>query len=270
MPDTTLEPDLLEHLKHLASVSPVPLAGMSMEEIARALGITRMTLYRKAGTRAQIVSALRGVGIDARGQPDVVERVVMATVELLRTRPIAELTLELIADHAQCSLPAIHARFGGRQGVLKAVVERHSPLFPVKHVITNEMDGEQIDLRHDIRLLYRTLFTHLTREWCVLRSFMAEVLRDPDSEVALALRNWYLPQVTAVLVPLIRKHLDHGTIRRLPVPIIIQMLAAPMGLHVASRDMVISEMGFELPDANTTIEIFTDLFCRSLAPEEPA
>lgn len=263
-----IDDDLLEQLHDLAMRSTTPLAEMSMEAIARDLGMTRMTLYRKAGTRDQLVAALGEVGINAARLPDVHERVVSATVDLLRERPIGELTLDLMASRAHCSLPAIHARFGGRQGVLKAVIERHSPLFTVKEIVEREMGSDPVDLRHDIFLLYATLFGKLSREWPVLRAFIAEVLRDPESEVVTAFRDWYLPQARAVIVPLFERHMEHETMRRLPVPMVAQLLVAPMALHVASRDVLRNQLGFDLPDPEATIEIFTDMFCRAVGTED--
>lgn len=267
MTNSNIDQDLLEQLRRLSETSAVPLAEQSMDDIAGALGMARMTLYRKAGTRDQIVGALERIGVDARRQPDVFERVVAATVELLGEYPITELTLELIAGRASCSVPAIHARFGGRQGVIRAVIERHSPLLPVKEAVTHQMGGGTHDLQHDIRLLYRTLFGHLEREWPVLRSFIAEVLGGAGTDVRSALRQWYLPQAQAVIVPFILKHIEQGTIRPLPVPIVVQMLVAPMGLHVASRQLVTNELGFALPDPDTTVDLFTEMFCRAVGTE---
>src|SRR5680860_543720 len=148
MAESGFEHGLLARLRDLAGSSATPLAAMSMNEIASALGMTRMTLYRKAGTRDQIVTALQGIGIDARRQPDVHERVVTATTALLRDRPIVELTLDLIASEAGCSVPAIHARFGGRQGVLIAVIERHSPLFTMKQLASTELGMARVAFLH--------------------------------------------------------------------------------------------------------------------------
>jgi AcrR family transcriptional regulator len=262
-----MDVQLLDRLEALALNSETPVAEMSMEEIATGLGMTRMTLYRKAGTRDDIVMALAARGIDARRQPDVYERVVEATARLLRAMPIAGLTLEQIAEEAACSLPAIYARFGNRQGVLKAVVDRHSPLVPMKAVIASNLEEETPDLRHDVRLLYATLFTQLEREWLVMRSFIAELLRDPDSEVGLAVRDWYVPQVESALIPLIQKHMTHGTMRELPVPLVVVELAAPMGVHMAMRGFIREKYGMGLPDPESTIDLFTDMFCRAVGTE---
>ena len=267
MAGTTPPEDLLDQLVAMAASTPVPLAEMSMDEIARRLGITRMTLYRRAGTRDAIVAALRARGVDARRQPDVYERVIVATANLLREESIAALTLERIAEEANCSLPAIYARFGNREGVLKAVIERYSPLLPMREAVASNLEMSVVDLRHDIRHLYTTLYRTLEREWGVIRSFLAELLRDPGSEVGRAVRDWYAPQVQEILVPLLQRHIAHGTIRPLPLPIIVSILAAPMGAHIGTRAYIERETPYPLPDPQATIEIYTDMFCRAVGTE---
>lgn len=260
---------ILEQLTGIASESSVPIAEMTMEQMAAALGMTRMTLYRKAGTREQIVAALNDRGIVASRQQDVFERVIASTAALLREQPIAGLTLEQISNHAGCSLPALYARFNNREGVLKAVIERHSPLVPMQELVATGLNRDDTDLRHDVRLLYRTLITHLQKEWPVMRSFLAELLSDPGSEVGTAVREWYVPQAREAIFPVIARHMERGTMRRLPIAIVFQALAAPIGVHVASRSFVVNELGLDLPDIEGTIEVFTDMFCRAVEAEDP-
>ena len=265
-----MEQELLNRLKGIAESSSVPLAEMSMDTLAAELGMTRMTLYRKAGPRQRIVEALDAIGIDARRHPDVHDRVVQATAELLRVQPLADITLETIATRARCSLPALYARFGNREGVLKAVIERYSPLLPVREASAVAMQSDSVDLRRDIRMLYGTVLPRVLEEWPMLRSLIAEVLRNPGSDVGRAFREWYLPQITAVLVPLFSRHLEHGTVRPLPLPVLVQMLIGPVALHGASRAIVTNELGIELPDVNETIDMFTDLFCRAVGTSAPS
>lgn len=262
-----IDRDLFDQIKHLATSSPEPIATLSMDQIAARLGMTRMTLYRRAGSRQQIVTALESEGISARAEPDVRERVVEATAALLRQRPAADVTLELIATEAACSLAAVYARFGSRVGVFKAVIERYSPLIPVREAIAAEIAADAPDLRHDIRVLYGTVLPRVLREWPMLQALIAEAIRDPASEVGGALRDWYLPQVTSVLVPLFARHIEAGTIRPLPIPLLVQLLMGPMALHGASRRVLVDELGIELPDLDATIDIFTDMFCRAVEAE---
>jgi AcrR family transcriptional regulator len=259
-----MDRDLIDRLRRLAETSPVPLADLSMEDLAAALGMTRMTLYRKAGPRARIVDALEAAGIDARRQPDVHDRVVEAAAALLRREALASVTLDAIATEAGCSLAALYARFGNREGVIKAVIERYSPLIPVREAFVVAMQAETVDLRRDIRLLYGMVLPRVLEEWPMLRSLVGEVIRNTGSDVNHAFREWYLPQITAVLVPLFSRHIAHGTVQPLPMPVLVQTLIGPVALHGVTREIVTGELGIELPDLDATIDIFTDIFCRAV------
>jgi AcrR family transcriptional regulator len=263
----TIDRDLIDRIAKLAATSPTPIGSMSMSEIATQLGMARMTLYRRAGSREDIVAALLAEGIDARTAPDVQERVVEATAALLAQHPLAELTLERIAAEAECSLPAVYARFGNRVGILKAVVERYSPLIPVREAIAADMAPDDPDLRHDIHLLYGTVLPRVLHERRLLQALLAEVLRDPANDIGRAFREWYLPQVTSVLMPLFARHIEAGTIRPLPLPILVHLLMGPLVLHAASRRVIVEEYGIELPDIDVTVDLLTDMFCRAVAAE---
>ena len=223
-----------------------------------------MTLYRKAGSREAIVAALAQEGIDLRRAPLVRERVVSAVAELLQERPLAEITLEAVAARASCSLPAIYDQFGGRQGVLKAVFEQYSPLPSVERLVATGGLSTEPDLRHDVRALYGAVFDQVVPRWPVLRGFIAEVLRDPGSEVGQLFREWYVPRALATVRPMLDRHMARGAFRHIPPVLIVQAFVGPMLLHVASRRLLPEEFGIEPPDRDTTIETFTDIFCRAV------
>lgn len=264
---TEIDEDTLRRLAELARATETPIAERSMDDIARALGITRMTLYRRAGSRRNIVERLGELGIDATGEPLARERVIDATGELLRVRPLAEVTLEAIAERARCSLPAIYGQFGGRQGVLRATFERFSPLPAVERLVESGRLTAEPDLRSEVRALYGAIFDQVAPRWPVLRAFVAEVLRDPESEVGALFREWYLPRALETIMPTLRRHLERGDFRPLPPLLIAQEFIGPMLLHVASRALLRDAFGVEPPDRDTTIDTFADMFCRAVAAE---
>jgi AcrR family transcriptional regulator len=264
---TEIDEDTLRRLAELARSPDIPIAERSTDDIARALGITRMTLYRRAGSRRNIVERLAELGIDATGEPLVRERVIEATGALLRERPLAEVTLEAIAERARCSLPAIYGQFGGRQGVLMATFERHSPLPVVERLVASGELDAGADLREEVRALYVAIFDQVAPRWPVLRAFVAEVLRDPESEVGALFREWYLPRALETIMPTLRRHLDRGAFRPLPPLLIAQEFIGPMLLHLASRAIMRDSFGIEPPARDTSIDALTDMFCRAVAAE---
>jgi AcrR family transcriptional regulator len=264
---TNIDTEVLQRLADLARSGETPIGSRSMDEIAAALGMTRMTLYRKAGTRQNIVARLGELGIDAAGEPQVRDRVIEATAELLRERSLAEVTLEAVAARASCSLPAIYNQFGGRHGVLKAVFERYSPLPTVERLVATGEIGSVSNLRREVRTIYGAVFDQVTSGWPVLRAFVAEVLRDPGSEVGDLFREWYLPRALETITPTLRRHIEHGSFRPVPPLLIGQAFVGPMLLHIASRGLLRDSFGIDPPDRDSTVDTLTDLFCRAVAAE---
>jgi AcrR family transcriptional regulator len=264
MTDRPVDSELLAKLTSLAQHSSVPLSEMSMDRIAGSLGMTRMTLYRNGGPRANIIAALREHGIDAARPPAVADRVLDAVVNLLREKPLAGITMEIIADRAACSVPAIYDRFGSRQGVLIGLLERHSPLVPLRREFADVMDQPSRGLRHDVYRIYSAVFHSMKDEWPMVRSFIAELLAGPDTDMAKVVRDWYLPQVMNIVVPIFSGHSARGNIRNLPLPIVFQFLIGPMGLHIASRQYLIEHQNFDMPGPEETIDVLTDAFCRAV------
>ncbi len=259
-----IDPDLADQLTRLASTTDRPIKSMSMEQIAGQLGMTRMTLYRKAGSRTEILAALAARGVDVQREPAVRDRVIAATAELLRERPLAEVTLEVIAERASCSLPSIYSQLGGRQGVLRATFERYSPLPAVERLVASgELDADG-DLRREARSLYGVIFDQVTDGWPVLRAFVAEVMRDPGSEVGRLFREWYLPRVVGVIAPTLQRHAARGSFRPLPTLLIAQAFVGPMVLHIASRGLLKESFGIDPPERDTTLDAMADMFCRAV------
>lgn len=265
-----MDRDLFDRIRELAIESPEPIGTMSMEQIASELGMTRVTLYRRAGSRKDIVEALEAAGIRAQGEPLVRERVIQAVAELLRERSVADLTLEVVAERAGCSLPAIYNQFGGRQGVLKAAFERYSPLVQVEQLVAEHRLTGDAALERDVRLLYGTIFDQVAPRWPMLRAFVAEVMRDPDSEVGMLFREWYLPRALEAIMPWVIRHVDAGSLRPIPIPLIVQEFVGPFMMHIATRNQLLAAYGSNIPDRDATIDTFTGMFCRAVAAERAA
>jgi AcrR family transcriptional regulator len=255
---------LIDQLRELAERSSEPIATMSMEQIAAQLGMTRMTLYRRAGSRREIVDALAAAGIDVQREPQVRERVIEAVAALLRDRPIGDITLEAIAEEARCSLPAIYDQFGNRQGVLRATFERYSPLVTVERLVSGGAMSGEPDLERDVRQLYGAIFDQVAPRWPILRAFVAEVLRDPESEVGQLFQEWYAPRAMEAMMPVLIRHIEHGSFRPLPAPLIAQMFVGPFMMHIATRNRLMVALGGNVPDRDATIDAFTGMFCRAV------
>ena len=245
------------------------VAALPVDEIAAGLGISRMTLYRRIGSRKALHDALRARGVDPGEEPGAGERALAAAADLIRENGVASLTLEAVAARARCALPTIYAQFGGRSGLLMAVFERHSPVLAVKQALVDVAPGDAVAFRRCVSDIYAVIVATIEREQGLLRAMLAEALRDPASDVGQFITTRYLPSITTHVMPWVADHIRRGAIRPLPLMLIGQQLVAPIAMHVATRSLAENAGVFEIPSIAETCDLMADLFCRAVEMTTP-
>ena len=259
---------ILDAVTLVAAERGVPVSALSVDEIAAALGMSRMTLYRRIGSRKALHEALRAGGHDPGEEPDAAERALAAASALIREGGVAALTLEAVAARAGCALPTIYARFGGRTGLLMAVFERHSPVLRVKEALADVDAGDEAALHCVVSRAYAVIYDTFTSEQAMLRALLVEALRDPDGEVGQFVATRYLPSVMTHIMPWVARHIARGVIRPLPLVLVGQQFAAPLVMHIATRGLVVASGVFELPDPGTVCDAMAAMFCRAVAADQ--
>lgn len=237
------------------------VADVPVIAIAREAGISRSTLIRRlGGSRAALDEAVRAAGVDPGGQAPVRTRALDAAAELISTSGLAAATLEAIAARAQCSVHSLYASFGGRDELLRALFERHSPLLQIEDFI----DGADGDLATTVRRLYGLIVHTLDREPRVAPALLAETLARPGSPAIQNLLGHNAPRILASLGGWLTNEIQAGRIRDLPLSLLIQQLIAPIAVHMLVRPAVPQLPGLELPDLDNVCDTFTDTFLRAV------
>lgn len=259
-----IDREVLQRILHLAEEREVPVGLLPIEEIAAALGVSRMTLYRRIGTRQALNEAVRALGIEPGQEPDAHERSVQAAADLIRRDGIAALTVESVALKARCALPTIYAQFGSRNGLLAAVFERHVPILAVRDALQEVRPGDVEAFRVTVARAYRVILDAVGSDRELFRALLAEALRDPSGEIDEFLVSRYVPAVASHIVPWIERHIASGVIRRLPVVLVLHQFIAPVLLHTATRPIVDASGIFPLPDLDETCNQLAEMFVRAV------
>jgi AcrR family transcriptional regulator len=265
--DIAIDLDLVREIVRIAEERQVPVGLMPVEEIAGALGISRMTLYRRIGSRQALNDAIREMGIRTGEEPDARERAVQAAADLIRRDGIAALTVESVALKAHCALPTIYAQFGSRNGLLTAVFERHVPVLAVRDALGDVEPGDTDSLRGTVAGAYAVILDAIGNDRELFRALLAEALRDPSGEIDQFLVQGYVPAVAGHIVPWIERHIASGVIRRLPIVLVLHQFLAPVLLHTAARPLVGASGIFPLPSLAETCDLFAEMFVCAVAAE---
>jgi AcrR family transcriptional regulator len=258
--------DLIQAALRAARVLGKDVADVPVLEIARQAGISRSTLIRRlGGHRAALDQAVRAAGVDPGGQAPVRIRALDAAATLISTAGLASATLEAIAAQAQCSVNSLYAIFAGRDELLRAVFERHSPLLDIEDFFTTPRG----DLRSTVRQLYALIARTLNREPRVAPALFAEGFARPDSPAVQDLARHNAPRMLASIGGWLNAEVQAGNIRQLPLPLLTQQLMSPVVLHMLVRPAMSQIPGVDLPAIDTTCDVFADAFLRAVATHPP-
>lgn len=257
----TVGDDLVEAALRAARALGKDVADVPVIAIAREAGVSRSTLIRRlGGSRAALDEAVRAIGVDPGGQAPVRSRALDATAEVISESGLAAVTLEAVAARAQCSVHSLYATFGGRDELLRAVFESHSPLLDIEDFF----DGDHDDLPATVHQFYRLVTDALGREPRVTPALLAEALARPDSPALQNVLRHNAPRLLATIGTWLTGEVDAGHIRDLPLVLLVQQLLAPVVIHMLLRPAMPQIPGIDLPDLDTVCSTFADTFIHAV------
>lgn len=257
---STIPPELVAAAVAEAEQRGQDVVDVPLTAISAAAGISRSTLVRRiGGSRQALDEAVRAAGVDPGGRLPVRDRAIDAAAKLISEQGLASVTLESIASAAQCSLPALHVTFGGRDGLLTAIFDRYS----VAPDLERLMADRPASLKETTRGVYRALVGAFEREYLVMPALFADVCGRPDGpgQQVLAAR---LPRMFATIGDWLTDEIQAGRIKPLPLPLLIQLLFGPMILHMLTRPTFTMLLGPSFPTIEHTCDVFTDTFVQAV------
>ena len=259
-PDVAVPDALVEAALRAAEELGKDIADVPVIVIARHAGISRSTLLRRlGGSRAALDEAVRARGFDPGGAPPVRTRALDAAAVLIAEDGLAAATLEAIAVRADCAVQSLYAVFGTRDGLLRTVFERHSPLLDIEEFLAED----HTELAATVRRLYALMTNSLSRHPRVAPAMFAEAFARPTSPVTQSLFNHKGPRMLAVIGQWLTDEIEAGRIRDLPLPLLIEELLAPIVVHMLLRPNTAALPGIDMPDLETVCDVFADAFLRA-------
>jgi AcrR family transcriptional regulator len=223
-----------------AEQSGKDVADVPLEAIAQAAGVSRSTLVRRLnGSRQALDEAVRAAGIDPGSRP-VWVRAIEAGAWLISERGLANVTLDSVAEAAECSVHSLYSVFGSRDELFAAIYEHYSPFHDVLRISADP----SASLEETVAELYRTIAAALIREPRVATAMLSDVLGNPHG-IGARIFARYFPRVRGSVGGWLTTHVEAGRIRDIPIPLLLQQLLGPLLAHVLMRPALPGEVNLE-------------------------
>jgi len=242
------------------------LAGLSMDELAAAAGISRATLYRLFGSQQNLLQEL---GVEP--PPMVRSRVLDTALDLVGRHGLAELSMDELAARAGVSRATLYRLFPGKAALFAELVRRFSPFEPIAAVL-EAMGGRPP--AEVIPAVAHAMATAMKGHAGLLLQLLFEVSRsgpgshagaDFQQDTAGAMRT--LPLVAGYLA----EQMAAGRLRRTDPTLAVQALAGPIVMHLLMQAPAESQSGLGHGVASPLEEVVDELagsWLRAMTPDD--
>ena len=259
-------PELIAAAVQAADTLGCDVADVPVAVIAATAGISRSTLWRRLGGAREVLDeAVRATGVDPGGRPPVRARAIAAAAELIGESGLAGTTLDAVAKRAGCSVYSLHAVFGGRDQLIRAVFEHDSPIRDLEDYLRA---AEHVDFRGKVRGFLGTVATAFSRSPHIAPAIFAEIFARPHSPAVQTFTAYSAPRVLGIITTWLDQEVQAGRLRDLPRPLLAQQLLGPITLHVLTRPAAPDTPAFPKIAIDTVCEVFTDAFINSVATQK--
>lgn len=217
---------LAEAVLRAAAESGRPASTLSLAEIAAAAGISRSTLVRQFGGRAEIDAVLAGRGVD---RSSIMDRLLSAAESIIVAEGVAALTVEQVADRAECTVATLYAQLGGRDALLIKLFDRVAVLPRLKPLLIEPEDHD--DLRRVVEDVYRELL-RVGTDGAVTTALIIDAVGRRGSALARHVRGRYLPEAGGQVSEFLDRQVQAGRIRPIPTATLIALFLGPAQFHL--------------------------------------
>jgi AcrR family transcriptional regulator len=214
------------------------LAGLSMDQLAAAAGVSRATLYRLFGNQQHLLQEL-----GLQPPPTVRSRILDTALELVGRHGLAELSMDELAARAGVSRATLYRLVPGKEALFAELVQRFSPFEPIAAVLETMGDRPPAEV---IPTIAQAMAAAMDGHIGLLLQLLFEVSRSDPGHHGGADANQDAAQAMRTL-PLVAGYLDQqmaaGHLRRMDPVLAMQALAGPVVMHLLMQASAQSQSG---------------------------
>jgi AcrR family transcriptional regulator len=223
------------------------LAGLSMDELAAAAGVSRATLYRLFGSQQHLLHAL---GIEPPPTPR--GRILDTALELVGRHGLAELSMDELAAAAGVSRATLYRLFAGKEALFAALVRSFSPFEPIAAVLEAMEDRPPAEV---IPAVAHAMAAAMDGHMGLMLQLLFELARQADSDGGHATSEDAIQGMRTL--PLVSGYLAGqmaaGHLRRMDPDLAFQALVGPIVLQLVWRPTAESR-GDGVPAGGASLE----------------
>ena len=216
-----------------------------MEEFAAAAGVAVRTLYRLFGSRRAL---LREAGCPV--EPSARERVLDAALQLVGRRGLADLSMDDLAAGAGVSRATLYRLFPGKAALFGELIREFSPWEPVADVIDAMPDGRPEEVMPAIA---EAIAEAMQDRVGLLLRIVFE-LSQGEADTAEGIRQ-SMARGLPELVGYLGSQMQSGRLRRMNPVVAVQLLAGPIVVHLLTRPLAETFIGFDAPQSEVLEQI---------------
>jgi AcrR family transcriptional regulator len=227
----------------------------TMDELAKAAGISLRTLYRLCGSRQDLLREL-----DRDVPPSSRQRVLEAALELVGEQGLAELSMDQLAERSEVSRATLYRLFPGKSALFRELIQTYSPWEAVAEAIETSPGSPPAELMPKVG---RALADAMAgRTGLLLRMVFEMVKGDPDTAEGI---QHSLGRGLPDLMGYLSQQMAAGHLRRMHPIIALQLLAGPIVAHLITRPLAVL-VGFNWPQ-NEVVDQIVEAWLRTMAPD---